>query len=142
MSIIAYFVPKKLSKIENYATSFFAYAYGATVDIILDLHYDLYGYFEKGFQWLGLFSIFLYFPSISVLFLNFYPVKSHAPKKIIYILCWTVFSIAFEWFCLYTKFLYYNGWKLWYSAAMYPFIFLSLIINLKIVRKLLKAHLK
>ncbi|MEH7336449.1 hypothetical protein V7161_27875, partial [Neobacillus drentensis] len=53
-NIVAILIPKKLSKIEIYATSFFAFTYGVTVDMILDLHYNLYGYFEEGFQWLGL----------------------------------------------------------------------------------------
>jgi hypothetical protein len=136
-NVATFLIPKKLNKIEIYTTSFFAFTYGVTVDMILDLHYDLYGYFGEGFQWLGLLAIFLYFPSISVLFLNLYPsLESNKRKKIIYILGWTVFSIAFEWFCLHTKFYYYNGWKLWYSAIAYPLIFSTLLFNLKLVRKL------
>jgi hypothetical protein len=135
-NISAFLIPKKLSKIEIYATSFFAFTYGVTVDMILDLHYNLYGYFEEGFQWLGLLAIFMYFPSISVLFLNFYPLKSNKRKKGLYILGWALFSIAFEWFCLQTKFYYYNEWKLWYSAMAYPIIFTTLLLNLKLVRRL------
>ena len=136
-NIAAFLIPKKLSKIEIYANSFFAFTYGVTIDMILDLHYNLYGYFEPGFQWLGLFAIFLYFPSISILFLNLYPSKSNKGKKILYIFAWTVFSLAFEWFCLHTKFYYLNGWKLWYSAISYPIIFSILLLNLKLVRRLI-----
>lgn len=136
-NLAAILIPKKLNKIEIFATSFFAFTYGVTVDMILDLHYNLYGYFEKGFQWLGLLAIFMYFPSISVLFLNLYPLNSNKVKKILYILAWTVFSLAFEWFCLHTKFYYNNGWKLWYSAIAYPIIFLILLLNLKFVRRLI-----
>ncbi|WP_160725602.1 CBO0543 family protein [Bacillus sp. USDA818B3_A] len=136
-NLAAILIPKKLNKIEIYATSFFAFTYGVTVDMILDLHYNLYGYFEEGFQWLGLIAIFMYFPSISVLFLNLYPLKSNKGGKIFYILAWTVFSLAFEWFCLHTKFYYQNGWKLWYSAIAYPIIFLILLINLRFVRRLI-----
>jgi hypothetical protein len=107
-----------------------------TVDMILVLHYHLYGYFEEGFQWLGLLAIFMYFPSISILFLNLYPLTSKKGKKILYILAWTVFSLAFEWFCLHTKFYYLNEWKLWYSAIAYPIIFSILLLNLKLVRSL------
>jgi len=135
-NLAAFLIPKKLSKIEIYATSFFAFTYGVTVDMILDLHFDLYGYFEEGFQWLGLIAIFLYFPSISVLFLNLYPIKSNKRKKVLYILGWTVFSIIFEWFCLHTRFYYYNGWKLWYSALAYPIIFSILLFNLLLIRRL------
>ena len=137
-NLVAFLVPKRLSKIEIYATSFFAFTYGITVDMILDIHYDLYGYFEKGFQWLGLLAIYLYFPSISVLFLNLYPIKRKMLVKISYILGWTLFSILFEWFCLHTKFYYYNGWKMWYSALVYPLIFSILLCNLMFVRYLIK----
>lgn len=135
-NLSAFWMPKKLSKIEIYATSFFALTYGITTDMILDLHYNLYGYFKEGFQWLGLLAIFMYFPSISVLFLNLYPIKSNKGIRIIYIIAWTVFSLGFEWFCLQTKFFYYNGWKLWYSAIAYPIIFSILLFNLKIVRRI------
>jgi len=135
-NLAAFLIPKKLNKIEIYATSFFAFTYGVTVDMILDLHYNLYGYFEEGFQWLGLLAIFIYFPSISILFLNLYPLKGNKGKKILYILAWTVFSLAFEWFCLQTKFYYQNGWKLWYSAISYPIIFSILLLNLKLVRRI------
>ncbi|TCN20532.1 CBO0543 family protein [Mesobacillus foraminis] len=133
-------IPKKLSNIEIYATTFFAFTYGVTIDMILDLHYGLYGYFEEGFQWLGLLGIVLYFPSISILFLNLYPLENKTSKKIIYIIAWTLFSITFEWFCLHTHFFYYNGWKIWYSALAYPVIFSILLLNLKLVRKLVHLN--
>jgi hypothetical protein len=136
--IVAFLIPKRLSKIEIYATSFFAFSYGMTVDAVLNLHYDLYGYFNKGFDWLGLLAIFMYFPSVNILFLNLFPFRDRLYKKIFYIIGWSVFSITFEWFCLHTKYLYYHGWKLWYSAMCYPIIFLVLLINLKLVRKLIQ----
>jgi hypothetical protein len=135
-NIVAYLVPKRLSRIEIYATSFFAFTYGITVDMILDLNYNLYGYFEEGFQWLGLLAIIMYFPAINILFLNHYPLKSNKGKKLIYIIAWTVLSLTFEWFCQHTKFFYYNGWKLLYSAIAYPMIFSILLLNLKLVRRL------
>jgi hypothetical protein len=136
-NLLAFFVPKKLTPIEIYATSFFAYAYGMTTDVILDLHYNLYGYFQEGFQWLSLLAIIMYFPSISFLFLNFYPFTKNSRKKLGYILSWTIFSIVFEWFAVKTDFFYYNGWGLLYSAMVYPVIFLILLVNVKIVRKII-----
>jgi hypothetical protein len=135
-NIIAFCIPKRISKIEIYSTCFFAYAYGLTTDLVLDIHYHLYGYFDKGFQWLGFLGIILYFPSISLLFLNYYPLERKIFKKIIYILCWSIFSIIFEWICLQTEYFYYNGWKLWYSGALYPIIFIVLVINMRFVRKI------
>ncbi|MGP4040916.1 CBO0543 family protein [Gracilibacillus sp. D59] len=135
-NLIAFFVPKRLSKIEIYATSVFGFIYGLLTDIILNLHYHLYGYFQEGFDWLGLLGILLYFPSISFLFLNFYPSNQKLGNKVLYILLWSAFAIVFEWFSLQTEFFYYASWKLWYSALLYPFIFLTLIIHWKFIRRL------
>ena len=135
-NLIAFFVPKRIGKIEIYATCFYAYAYGLTTDMILDIHYDLYGYFQKGFQWIGLLGIILYFPSISLLFLNFYPSEKKMVKKALYIILWSLFSVTFEWISLHTEFFYYNGWKLWYSAIIYPIIFLVLVINMSFIQRL------
>ncbi|WP_407647395.1 CBO0543 family protein [Gracilibacillus salitolerans] len=135
-NLIAFFVPRRLSKIEIYATSIFAFVYGLSTDIILNLHYHLYGYFQEGFDWLGLLGIILYFPSISFLFLNFYPSNRKIWNKILYILLWSAFSTFFEWVSLQTEFFYYTSWKLWYSALLYPFIFLILIIHWKFIQKL------
>lgn len=135
-NIIAYLFPKNISKIEIYATCFFAFSYGLTTDIILDLHYHLYGYIHKGFDWGGLISTFLYFPSISFLFLNFFPLEKRLLHKIYYVLGWSIFSIIFEWFTLKTGFFYYNGWKIWYSGLLYPLIFSSLVLNMKFIKRI------
>lgn len=133
--IVSFSVPKHLNRIEVYATSFFAYAFGLTTDVVFDLHYDLYGYLSPGFQWLSMLAIIMYFPSVSFLFLNFFPFHKRLRSKITYILIWSVFSVGIEWLTLQTDFFYYNGWKLWYSAGLYPFIFLILVCNLKLVRR-------
>jgi hypothetical protein len=105
-NVTALLIPKKLNRIEIYATSFFAFTYGISTDMILDLHYGFYGYFGEGFQWLGFLAILLYFPSISILFLNLYPIERNKLNEALYIIGWTGFSVAFEWFCLQTKFFY------------------------------------
>jgi hypothetical protein len=137
-NLIAFVAPKRISKVEIYATCFFAYAYGLTTDLIFDMHYDLYGYFQKGFQWIGLLGIILYFPSISLLFLNFYPVGKRVIIKALYIILWSLFSVTFEWISLHTGFFYYNGWKLWYSAILYPIIFSVLLINMRFIQRINK----
>ncbi|MBM7693716.1 hypothetical protein JOC77_003160 [Peribacillus deserti] len=52
---IAYFVPKNIKKNEIYSTSIFAILFGFISDEVLDLHLNLYGYFNHGFQWQGFF---------------------------------------------------------------------------------------
>ena len=138
LNFISYFVPKRLYKIELYSITLFALLFGFIADLILDLHYKLYGYFEGGFQWKGLLGEFLYFIPISILFLNYYPLYKPYKNQIFYILSWSVISTLLEWLILKTDFFYANGWKLWYSAIAYPIIFLILVINLKFVKKLLK----
>jgi hypothetical protein len=138
LNFVSYFVPKKLYKIELYSTTLFALLFGIIADLILDLHYKLYGYFDGGFQWKGLLGEFLYFIPISILFLNYYPLYKPHKNQIFYILSWSAISTLLEWLILKTDFFYENGWKLWYSAIAYPIIFLILVINLKFVKKLLK----
>ena len=135
--IIAIVVPKRISLIEIYATSFFAYSFGITTDIILNLKYDLYGYGEEGAQIYTTICLILIYFSINILYLNFFPFSLKALHKIMYILLWSVFSIAYEAVIIHTHMFYYNEWKLWYSAAIYPIIFSILIGNLILVKKLL-----
>ncbi|MGV3464514.1 MAG: hypothetical protein ACO1OT_04385 [Heyndrickxia sp.] len=137
--IAVFFTPKRLNKTELYTTSIFAVLFGITVDEVLDLHLNLYGYFKHGFQWQGFIGSFLYFIPTSFFFLNFFPGKKSIWHKVFYILLWEIFSLCFEWCCLHTAFLYYNKWRLSYSAIVYPIIFLCLIGNLKLFRKLNKS---
>lgn len=138
--IIIYFIPKRLSKIEIYATTFFALFAGVTTDEILDIHYNLYGYFHEGFQWRGLIGSFLYFIPTSILFLNYFPLGRSILKKVMYILGCSIISVAIEWVVLQTEFFYHNGWKIWYSGLLYPLIYSMLIVNFCLVKKLSKQE--
>jgi hypothetical protein len=137
LNIAAFFMPKKLTIIENYTTSLFALLLGINVDMILNLKYKLYGYFGPGFQWLGLIGEFLYFIPVSVLFLNLYPYTSRYKVKVMYILMWSAISTLIEWLVEKTEFFNHHGWKLSYSAFAYPIVFGILIFHLWIVKKLL-----
>lgn len=135
-NIIAVLMPKRLTKIEIYATSFFAISFGRTVDAFLDIKYNMYGFITEGINYLGVLGQFLIYPSISTLFLNYFPFTKNTISKTLYILAWSLFSVTFEWISLQTSFFYYTTWKLWYSALLYPIIFLILLANLKIIRNL------
>ncbi len=136
LNLFILFMRKRLTKMEIYATAIFALLFGITTDVVLDLHYNVYGYFDKGFQWKKLLALFMYFPATNLLFLNYYPWNKSFLKRLLYFLVWTLFSITFEWLSLKTYFFYYNGWKLWYSGVLYPFIFLTLLINLKFIQRI------
>jgi len=138
-NMIAIFMPKRLKKIEIYATCFFAFNFGRITDDLLDVKLNLYGFVSEGLQYLGFLAQLLIYPSISTLFLNFFPFDKSVAAKSYYILGWSLFSICFEWISLQTNFFYYTTWKLWYSAMLYPIIFYILYANLKLVRRLMKS---
>jgi len=140
LDIIAYLVPKRLSKIELYTTSLFALLFGINVDLVLNFKYHLYGYFGEGFQWLGFVGEFLYFIPVSILFLNYYPFKGTNQQKLFYILAWTAGSSITEFIIEKSHFFNYTGWKLWYSIGIYPFVFLILVVHLRIVRRMIKIN--
>lgn len=83
-------------KIEIYTTSLFALVFGINVDLVLVFKYHLYGYFGKGFQWLGFVGEFLYFIPVSILFLNYYPFNGTNQKKLLNLLAWTAGSSIIE----------------------------------------------
>ncbi|WP_307290720.1 CBO0543 family protein [Bacillus sp. SORGH_AS_0510] len=139
-NMFAIFMKKRISYFEIYITSFFAIAFGRTVDAIFDVMYKLYWFLDKEPDWPGLFAQFLIYPSTNAIFLNFFPFKKRMTSKFLYIFAWTVFSLLIELLSLKTGFFTYNGWKMWYSAAFYPLTFLVLFLNLKITRKLFKTE--
>lgn len=132
----ALIMPKKLNKIEIYATSFFAFSLDISTDIILDLKYDMYGYFEKGVQFSGLLATVGLYPAVSTIFLNLFPYNRALYIKILNIVGWSLFCLGFEWFSIKSGFFYHREWKYLYSAPINPFLLMVLLINLKFIKKL------
>ena len=139
---LAIFVPKRISFIEIYSTFFFAYWLGITTDIILDFKYNLYGYESNGIQLTCLVFVTTIYFSVNTLFLDFFPYNKSLLKRILYILLWSIFSIAYESTLVHTGFFYYKGWRWWYSALLYPILFSVLRLNLFWVQKMLATHYK
>ncbi|PGT79782.1 CBO0543 family protein [Bacillus sp. AFS040349] len=140
LNTLAFLIPKRLSKIEMYSTSLFALLWGHVVDMALDLKLTLYYYYKKGLQWVDFMVPFLIYPSITILFLNFYPYNKANKSKIFYILGWSIFSITFEAIVDNTGFFTHVKWKLWHSAFIYPLLFIILLWHLKLIRKLIKNN--
>lgn len=87
----------------------------------------------------ALFHFFMY-PCASLLFLFAYDKWSlYGRKTAWYILCWTAFSLLFEWFSVKNKALIYTGWKLYYSIPVYPLAAVLLIIVYRFTKKKLEA---
>jgi hypothetical protein len=140
--LLALFIPKRISGIEIYCTCLFAYLLGMTADVIFDFIYDFYGYLSKGPQISGLVYVSVVYFSINTIYLNFFPFDKNFNFKISYILLWTLLSVVIEVIIVQTPLLYYNSWKWWYSAFLYPIIFILLALNLLGVRKLLLRYVQ
>lgn len=134
--IIGYiYSPKKLEKAEIYIIFLFSIILGYTSDVILDLKYDLYGYFTKGVQFPGLLPIIFLFPISGFFFLNFYPYDKSLIIKSLYVAGWTAFCLIFEYLSIQSGYFYHNGWKYWHSLIVYPLLLWIHLTHLKFVRK-------
>lgn len=141
ISILSVLVmPKRISWIEMYTTSLFVMFLGSVADVYLDVKYDLYGFFTKGvdFEYLLIFIfifIFIY-PATNSVFLNFYPQSKSLAKKALYITVWVILTTLFEYISAQTEVFYYNEWKTIYSFFCYPFLYIAMVLNLKMIRRL------
>lgn len=135
-SVSCLLIPKRLSGLEMYTTSLFAVFFGLSTDLFLDAKYHLYGYFDVGVDGLDyVFTVFIYV-TVNLLFLNGYPMHRPIWVQAAYIGGWSLFSLLYEMTALRTEIFYYHGWKLSYSAALYPLLFLILLWHLLFVRRL------
>ncbi|MCF8564601.1 hypothetical protein LLE49_07560 [Alicyclobacillus tolerans] len=136
LNVAARMMPKRLTAWEVWTTSLFALVCELVVNIVLDLKFDFYGYFEKGVQGGSFIAIFGLFPSANTIFLNFYPFGRHKWQKVLYILGSSGFCVIFEYASLKSGYFYYHGWKLWYSALFYPPLLWLMVLNLQLTRRL------
>jgi hypothetical protein len=135
-NVVAFLIPKRLSRLEIWATMLFAVILECFSDIYLDLKLDLFGYFKHDAQWGAVLVILGIYPAISTMFLNYYPFERPMQSRVMYVLAWTVFSLLYEVAALKSGYFYYHHWKLWYSALCYPVLLYLLIWDLKYIRKL------
>ena len=140
LNVVFLFMPKKLTKIEIFSTCMFALVFELIVNIYLDLKLDWYGYFKKGAQWGSVIAIFGIYPAANAIFLNYYQYMKNTVQKFIYIIGCTVFSVVYEYLATLSGYFYYHQWKLWYSAIVYPPIYIILVLVLKFVRKVINRQ--
>ncbi|WP_372587272.1 CBO0543 family protein [Priestia megaterium] len=86
------------------------------------------------FEYLLIF-IFVY-PATNSVFLNFYPQSKSLAKKALYITVWVILTTLFEYISVQTEVFYYNEWKTLYSLFCYPFLYIAMVLNLKMIRRL------
>lgn len=133
-NLAAIFIPKRISLVSIYGTVFFTISFQNLVDIYLSLRYDLYGYFNTGVDFKTLIVILGIYPAVNIIIVNFFP-KKGIVSRIIYIVALSAFSVAYEWILLQVGvFNHSDQWHLWYSAIIYPFLLLGLLLNLKLLK--------
>ncbi|WP_445724479.1 CBO0543 family protein [Fredinandcohnia sp. FSL W7-1320] len=94
-------------------------------DLYLDLKYNLYWYFDKEQIELLYLVVVLGEIAVLVIIFNYFPLKSNAIKKFIYILSWTCVLVLLELYAVYISILHYGEWNIIYSAVAY---FISMYI--------------
>lgn len=140
LNSIAILIPKRMTKIEMYATILFSLVFELVTNLFLEFKYDLYGYFEDGVHWKDLMPILGLYPATNVIILNYYPFIKSKTIKAYYIIGWSALLVLFEWASVQASFFYHNGWKYWHSALAYPVIIFILTWGLRFIRKLLKQN--
>lgn len=135
---IAFFMPKRISKLEVFASSLFALFLEYLANYIFDFIEKMYGYFQPGIDLLSFIVVLGIYPAINTIFLNYYPYKGKLQSKLIYILGFSLYSLFYEWLSIKSKYFYHDGWSLWASLFTYPIIFGIIILNLKLIRKLIR----
>lgn len=136
--LVVLFMPKRISLWEMYTTSLFASMMAILSDLYLDVKFDLYGFFHKGVDWQYIPILVIIYPVAASLIVNFYPYQKNVLQQFFYIFICSAITTLSEYITLQTHLYYYNGWKLWYSALLYPFLYIILILHIKALRKMNK----
>lgn len=132
---IAFLMRKRLKFSELYATVTFALVADTLSDLYASFNFKAWGFFEPAKAELTtMFIILGIYPAAAAMIINWYPYESAWWKKIIYLMCWSVFSTAYEWLTLVTGILWHKNWNLFYSFLIYPFIYYMLIVHIRIYR--------
>ncbi|WP_217592835.1 CBO0543 family protein [Cohnella sp. GbtcB17] len=127
------FSPKRLTKLEIYATYFAMIALTIYTDLFFGLLLDLYDFINPDMTLSDLILQLVLPPTAGVLILNYMP-----RRKKLFVPYWilTIASaVFFEWLSLKAGYLVYKGWSLFYSAAVYALGLLFLRWHLRFIRR-------
>lgn len=141
--LIVFFMPKRIPRIDLYATTGMATYLQLLTDVFLHIELNWYGYFQQSprseIETLWLVPIYL---SITPIFLNYYPYNRTKIVIITYIIGWSIFATVYEWFLSIKGVFYHNQWKLYHSAIAYPILFILLRLQLSLVKKIKLKDIK
>lgn len=133
---VAFLIPKKLNKLEMLDISIFTLLLQLTVDLILDVKFNFYGYFNYGVDLISFITFIGIYPAFAITTVNYYPYKKGLIKQLFYVLIVSLFCLGYELLSLYTKYFYHRTWSLLYSALCYPILIFILAMYLSLIRKL------
>lgn len=139
---IAIVIKKRVSQLEVYTSNLFILFIVCVVDLIFVITYNLYGYISHGIQWFAVIILFIIYPSINTITLKYYANTNSFKGKAIYTVSVAIVYTVSEWIFLKIGFLYYNGWKLYYSAISYLFIVILIEFHLYLINKLAKKLIR
>lgn len=131
--LIIWFMPKRLTIKEIYATWFVIALINLSTDVLLSLYFNLYELNGPGVQLAVHFIELTLGASFGIIYLNFMPFNWRSFT--IYTAIWTVFSIIFELVMVKCQFINYMEWKIWYSIPYYIVAFLFMRWHLVFLRK-------
>jgi hypothetical protein len=130
-------MPKKISKIEIYTSYFFALMLTWSINIIIDIEFNLRGFFQKGPDYPTILTFMIIFSCCGIIFLNFYPyMHKSIIKKSAYIFLSVSILFVYELLLLKFNIMYHNNWKYTYSFLQYTIYCLCFLLNIKIIRHL------
>ena len=131
--LIIWFMPKRLTNREIYASWAVIALINLSTDVTLDLYFKLYELGGPGVQ-IGVHFIELTLgASFGIIFLNFMPRKINAFA--LYMTAWLVITILFELLMVKVGFIQYTGWVWWYSVPYYIASFFFVRWHLNFIRK-------
>jgi hypothetical protein len=130
-------MPKHMERSDMFVVALFGLVFQQLVDMFFNVKYDLYGFFQKGVDWLSLIPMLGLIPSANLIFINFYP-WNHWKRSVIYVGLVSAFLVGFEYLSLLAGYFYYHGWKLWWSVIEYPLLLYINIAFYKIFKILTK----
>lgn len=133
-NLVAWLIPKRMTKQEMYTTTIFALYFQAIVDVYLDLKYHLYWQWDWGIDYISMLMMLGIYPAANIIILNYFPYGKGTRNQATYILVWTILLVLYEIGSKWAGILHYKEWKLYHSAMAYPVILIILAFNLWIFR--------
>lgn len=121
-SLLTVLVPKRLSKIEMYASTFSALYIQLLVDVYLHIKLRWYYYLRQEVMEWSTMLVIPIFIGVNILFLNYFPSDSTRKKQALYITICVGISIIYEFFANQFTMLNYRVEIMVFSFVLFSFV--------------------